>query len=80
MHIKEFQDEYGDIWRVYRIGTNVKIKGNGTGKRKKYEIARSCALKLGVLKTPAGVDMQDIVHHQRIWNAIWHLGRPLDQG
>ncbi len=43
-----------------------------------YEIAESCARKLGISQIQSGVPLQYINEHRRIWNSIWKRGEDCD--
>jgi hypothetical protein len=42
---------------------------------KLHQVARSCALKLGVHETKSGTTLEYVNEHRRIWNLIWQMGR-----
>lgn len=75
MGSKVFEDVQGKIWIVTRTGTNLEVLGRREIRVSLHEIARSCASKLGVTKTRAGIPLEYINEHRRIWNAIWDQGR-----
>lgn len=72
-----FLDEKGREWRVTKTGPGgFKVMDNqGRDPRqlgeKLHGIARSCAKKLGVIKTSNGTPIEYVNEHIRIWNAIW---------
>jgi len=70
-----FEDEKGKIWIVTRVGSNLEVKGRRESSESLYEIARSCAHKLGVSETRAGIPLEYVNEHRRIWNTIWEKGR-----
>jgi hypothetical protein len=72
---KVFEDEHGGIWIVTKTGSNLEVKGRRETRVSLHKIARSCATKLGVSETNAGVPIEYINEHRRIWNAIWQKGR-----
>ncbi len=74
MPCKAFEDEQGKIWIVTRTGTNLEVMGRRQIRISLHEIARSCALKLGITETSSGIPLEDINEHRRIWNAIWDKG------
>jgi hypothetical protein len=75
MNSRVFEDENGKIWIVTKCGSTLEIKGRRHAKESLHEIARSCALKLGVTQTKSGIPLEFINEHRRIWNAIWEKGR-----
>ncbi|MBN1188504.1 MAG: hypothetical protein JXA46_02015 [Dehalococcoidales bacterium] len=53
----------------------MEVKGRRESNESLYEIARSCASKLGITATKSGIPLAYINEHRRIWNAIWSRGR-----
>ena len=76
MNSKIFEDEKGKIWIVTRRGSSLEVKGHRDTKERLNDIARSCAVQLGVTQTKSGIPLEYINEHRRIWNAIWEKGRP----
>jgi hypothetical protein len=74
---KVFEDEQGRIWIVTRNGSTVEVRGRRETGVSLHEIARSCATKLGVTSTSAGIPLEFVNEHRRIWNAIWEKGRSI---
>ncbi len=71
-----FEDNAGRVWKVTKLGSNLTVEGNRDGSEKLIDIARSCASRTGVRQTKAGVPLEYINEHRRIWNAIWDSGKP----
>jgi hypothetical protein len=72
---KVFEDEQGRIWIVIKTGSHLEVRGRRESRVTLHEIARSCAVKLGVKATSAGVPLKLVNEHRRIWNSIWEKGR-----
>lgn len=73
---RAFEDLNGKIWIVTKLGSKLEVKGRRDGKERLHDIAQSCALKLGITRTRAGMPLEYINEHRRIWNTIWEKGRP----
>ena len=76
MTTRLFVDEDEKIWMVTKLGSTLKVKGQRIENVKLHEIAKSCAVKLGVTQTKSGVPLDHINEHRRIWNTIWDKGTP----
>jgi hypothetical protein len=75
MSRRAFEDLNGNIWIVTRTGSRTHVKGHRSVNESLYEIARSCAYKLGIKQTQSGIPLEYINEHCRIWNTIWDKGR-----
>ena len=75
MKTRVFESPDGRIWIVTKRGSSVKVKGQRNTSESLSQIARNCALKLGIHQTRAGMPLEYVNEHRRIWNAIWDKGR-----
>ena len=78
METRIFLDEHDKEWKVtktkpghFRIDSPMKLG------QKRYEIARSCASKLGVAQTVNGDPVEHVNEHVRIWTVIWDKGKQI---
>jgi hypothetical protein len=71
---RRFIDEKERVWTVTKAGSTLTVTGDKTDNETLCEIARSCAIKLGVSKNESGVPLVYINEHRRIWNCIWKKG------
>lgn len=76
MDTRLFEDSEGRVWRVMRRGSNFTVEGQRRPNERLYDIARSCARRLGVTQTSTGFPLEYVNEHIRIWNAIWARGTP----
>jgi len=73
-----FLDESGKEWKVTKTKPgHFTIDSPMRLGQKRYEIARSCAFKLGVTQTANGDPVEHVNEHVRIWAVIWDKGRPV---
>ncbi len=75
MSTKMFIGEDGREWMVTKVGSFLTVSGDRNDEEKLYEIARSCAYQTGVVSTRAGVPLEHVNEHRRIWSTIWVKGR-----
>jgi len=59
---------------VTKVGSLLTVEGSVDHGEKLYQIARSCAYKLGVNSTRAGEPLDHVNEHRRIWSTIWNRG------
>jgi hypothetical protein len=78
MKSRRFKDEKGRVWNVTKVGSNLNVEGEKEENETLYEIARSCAYRLGIAQTSLGIPLRYINEHRRIWNCIWRKGESLD--
>jgi hypothetical protein len=71
---KAFISEDGREWAVTKVGSLLTVGGDLRDNEKMYEVARSCAYRLGVMTTRAGVPLEHVNEHRRIWSTIWDRG------
>ncbi len=74
MSYRVFEDENEKIWIIFRAGARLEVQGRRHSGERLYQIARSCARKLGIKETKSGLPIESISEHRRIWNTIWDLG------
>ncbi len=75
MSTKIFRSEDGREWMVTKVGSFLTVSGDRSDEEKLYEIARSCAYQAGVVSTRAGLPLEHVNEHRRIWSTIWDKGR-----
>jgi hypothetical protein len=75
MSTRVFEDKTGKSWVVTKTGSSMEVKGRRDEETNLYDIAISCASKLGVTKTKNGIPLEYINEHRRIWNTIWYKGQ-----
>jgi hypothetical protein len=73
---KVFVSEDSREWAVTKVGSLLTVGGDLRDGEKLYEVARSCAFRLGVVSTRAGVPLEHVNEHRRIWSTIWDRGTP----
>jgi hypothetical protein len=79
MDIRLFEDERGNLWKVSKLASNMNVEGPFREGEKLHQVARSCALKLGVYETKSGTPLEYVNEHRRIWNLIWQMGREVKE-
>ncbi len=79
MSTRIFEDTQGKIWIVTMYGSNIEVSGCRNVKLSLYQIAISCALKLGITQTKNGFPIESVKEHNRIWKVIWEKGYELTE-
>ncbi len=75
MGTRIFIDEKAREWIVLKRGSLLKVFGDNAENEPLYRIAQSCARKAGILETKAGIPLDSIKEHRKIWSAIWSRGK-----
>ena len=75
MSTRVFYSQDGRRWTVAKLGSLVEVHGERMEDEKLYEIARSCAYRVGVVATRAGAPLAQVNEHRRIWSTIWEKGQ-----
>ena len=75
---RQFVDEGGNCWTVFRAGSSFRVIPKPAPGRKLHQVARSCANVLGVTQTPVGAPIEHVNEHIRIWGAIWKRGHEVE--
>lgn len=75
MTTRVFEDEVGRAWKVTKWGSSLLVHGERNENETLIEIARSCARRLGITHTSAGIPLEYVNEHRRVWSCVWELGR-----
>ena len=75
MKSRQFKDEKERTWTVHKVGSMMTVEGPKSSEESLYQIAQSCAARLGIFQTRLGVPLKYVNEHRLIWNLIWNKGQ-----